>query len=297
MIKVDLVMWTFNGEKTLPQVLDRINKVIPERFVNNKFIVDDHSVDRTRVIAIAKGWSVLFNEGKGISDGANTSLRYVETKFFCSFEQDLLLSWDWWEKVVPVVLRDDVAASSGVRHQYPSTCMRKLHEYSIECYIKQNSELPAYLDMAGRVRSAMSWGRTLDNTIFKTEILRSIGGFPKLRTNGGVDTVLTYLFVMAGYNWPVNFGVVSRHLNKTFQNELRCQYNYGTCHDEIARFVSDLPVNLLGQVIRFFYSPLAAFRPALFKRCPEILFAYPLIRFNLLRGLLDSRKGKRWGNY
>ena len=33
-IKVDLVMWTYNGASTLPMVLKRIGEVIPENFVN-----------------------------------------------------------------------------------------------------------------------------------------------------------------------------------------------------------------------------------------------------------------------
>ena len=291
---VDLVMWTFNGASTLDLVLKRINSVVPKENVNKRFIVDDHSSDCTREIAKKNGWEVLFNEGSGISDGANTALKHVESKLFCSFEQDLLLSLDWWNKIVPAINCSDVAAVSGIRHQYPSVCMRKLHEYTAERYVKWNSGLPAYLNVEGRIKSAMSWGRTLDNTIYRTDVLRSVGGFPSLATNGGVDTVLTYLFVVAGFEWHVDFTLVSQHLNKTFWNELRCQYNYGTCYDEIGRHVPKLPVNLFSQTLRFFYSPFAAIHPALVKRCPEIIFAYPLIRLNCLRGLLDSRKGKMW---
>jgi glycosyltransferase involved in cell wall biosynthesis len=100
-LKVDLVMWTKNGEKTLPLVLNRVNEVIPSEAINRKILVDDHSVDYTQDIADLFGWNIVFNEGKGISDGANTALKNVETEYFISFEQDLLLSRDWWSKIPP----------------------------------------------------------------------------------------------------------------------------------------------------------------------------------------------------
>ena len=74
-MKVDLVMWTLNGEKTLPLVLSRINEVIPKDIVNQKLIVDDGSNDKTVAIARKYGWNVIKNEGKGISDAANTALK------------------------------------------------------------------------------------------------------------------------------------------------------------------------------------------------------------------------------
>ena len=81
-MKVDLVMWTLNGEKTLPLVLSRINEIIPKDIVNQKLIVDDGSKDNTVAISRKFGWNVITNEGKGISDGANTALKHVQTHIF-----------------------------------------------------------------------------------------------------------------------------------------------------------------------------------------------------------------------
>jgi len=83
-------MWTKNGANTLPSVLKRINEVIPGEFVGQKIIVDDKSTDNTREIAKTFGWTVVFNEGTGISDGVNTALKHVSSEYFISFEQDLL---------------------------------------------------------------------------------------------------------------------------------------------------------------------------------------------------------------
>src|SRR4030042_4448469 len=113
--KVDLVMWTKNGANTLPAVLKRINEVIPGEFVGQKIIVDDKSTDNTREIAKTFGWTVVFNKGTGISDGANTALKHVSSEYFISFEQDLLLTREWWEKVPPRIEKNDVAVASGMR--------------------------------------------------------------------------------------------------------------------------------------------------------------------------------------
>ena len=50
-MKVDLVMWTKDGEKFLRQVLSHMEQVIPEKNANQKIIVDDHRGDKTVRIA------------------------------------------------------------------------------------------------------------------------------------------------------------------------------------------------------------------------------------------------------
>ncbi|NIW13622.1 MAG: glycosyltransferase, partial [Candidatus Thorarchaeota archaeon] len=91
--------------------------------------VDDDSVDDTREIAKSFGWQVFFNEGKGISSGANTALKHVTSDFFVSFEQDLLLAWDWWEKIPRLLKGEKVAVASGVRVPNQPEALRKLQEY------------------------------------------------------------------------------------------------------------------------------------------------------------------------
>ncbi len=79
-------------------MLKRIDEVVPQSLVNNRVIVDDRSTDDTRKIAESFGWTAVLNDGAGISDGANTALRHATSERFISFEQDLLLSRDWWKK-------------------------------------------------------------------------------------------------------------------------------------------------------------------------------------------------------
>jgi hypothetical protein len=72
---------------------------------------------------------VVFNEGQGISDGANTALKRVKSEYFLSFEQNLLLACDWWEKIPHLVDNSKVAAASGMRFADKPGSVRKLQQY------------------------------------------------------------------------------------------------------------------------------------------------------------------------
>lgn len=287
---IDLVMWTLNGEKTLGKVLKRINSVVPANKVNQRLIVDDASTDGTVEVAEKCGWNVVANNGTGISDGANTALGYVETECFASFEQDLYLASNWWERVGSKELCGDVAARSGIRQPYPCLSMFKLHEYTAERYVKRKGGLPSYLCTDARNKASMSWGRTLDNTLFDAEVLRRLGGFPVLPVCGGVDTVLTWRYINAGYKWDIDFDVVSLHLNKTLFGSLRSEKFYGSCWDAISFEVPILPMTLTSAIYRFLLSPLSSLHPAIMKRCPSIVMVYPLCRLQVIRGIVYSRK-------
>ena len=207
-------MWTFNGEKTLPQVLNRINKVVPKDVVNQKLIVDDASKDNTVAIAKKYGWTVIKNEGKGISDGANTALKNVKTSYFCSFEQDVYLSSDWWDKVSALILnKNGIGVASGLRF-----LPRNNFCFSIEPYQLARKDIDFY----------GGFGKTLDNTIWNTEALKSVGGFPKVAF-AGIDTFVNHMLESNGYKWLVEYNVKSLHLHYGgFLNEVKHYYFYGS---------------------------------------------------------------------
>jgi glycosyltransferase involved in cell wall biosynthesis len=228
--KVDLGMWTKNGAATLPAVLKRIEQVIPSRYVNNKIISDDQSTDNTVEICESFGWQVIKNDGKGISDGANNVLKHITTEKFVSFEQDLYLAKDWWDKVPPMLEKKEIGAASGMRFANKPPAVKKLQQYVAKKYRGE-----AYLASWLRTRqmAAFTLGKTLDNTIYKTEAVRKIGGFPKIKVNAGVDTTLAYRMQEAGFYWIVDYNVQSIHIRQGLRQELKHQYWYGTQLDEI----------------------------------------------------------------
>lgn len=290
--KVDLVMWTKNGAETLPLVLKRIGEVIPKEFVHKRVIVDDRSTDNTREIARSYGWAIVFNEGSGISDGANTALKYVTSDYFISFEQDLLLARDWWNKI-PEYLKDPkVAAASGMRFADKPRGVGKLQQYVAKKY-RGEAELASWL--RSRQMAAFTLGKTLDNTIYKTKVINKLAGFPEMRVNAGVDAVLAYKVQQADYNWVVDYNVQSIHLRQGLKQELHHQYWYATQLCEIWRKIETEtnkppPITKMGIVFRFCVSPFTGLFVALTTREPTITYIHPLIRFYYLKGLLEASR-------
>ncbi|HUK85272.1 MAG TPA: glycosyltransferase family 2 protein [Candidatus Acidoferrum sp.] len=290
--KVDLVMWTKNGAQTLPIVLKRINEAIPQEFVNKKIIVDDASTDATPTVATSFGWSVIPNKGHGISDGANTALEQATADFFVSFEQDLLLALDWWRKIPPLLEKSNVAVASGMRFADKPVGVKKMQEYVGKKY-RGESKLAPWLK--SRDMSAFTLGKTLDNTIYKTKIIRALGGFPKLRINAGVDTTLAYKIDNSGYKWIVDYNMQSIHLRKGLRQELNHQYWYGTQLYEIWRKIGTEsnkppPVTKLGVIRRFCISPFTGLFIAIQTKESTIMYIHPLVRFYYMKGLLQTSK-------
>lgn len=206
----DLVMWAKNGSRTLAPVLRRINQVIPRVLIGKRILVDDSSSDNTCDIARRFFWKPVPNRGQGISDAANTALSHVISPFFISFEQDLLLSTDWFTRI-PRMVRGNVIIASGVRIPcYPKSLV-KLQEYTLEKYAEHKT-----------------LAHTLDNTMYRTQDLINLGGFPKQsKDKAGLDIELYRRVKQAGFQWLVDYGLRSLHLRKGISQELRHAFWYG----------------------------------------------------------------------
>jgi len=270
--KVDLVMWTKNGEKFLPKVFKRIDEVIPQKVINKKILVDDHSTDNTIEIAKNFKWDVYKNPSTGIPSGANEALRHVETEFFISIEQDILLAKDWWTKIPRHMEDAKVAVAQGIRlPTHP--ILRKLVEYSEydKALARRN------------IKEQTSIANSIDNNIYRTDIIKRLGGFPitcPLFTDG-------YLFDMvesSGFRWIVDSRVVSEHIRPGLLYELQHSYAY------TIRRRRDLETNLFNMLRILSFSPLRALHIVYKKRCPELFFFYPLFRLVMLKAFLDRKK-------
>jgi glycosyltransferase involved in cell wall biosynthesis len=261
--KLDLVMWTKNSAKTLPYVLNRIDKVIPKKVINNKIIVDDHSTDKTVEIAKSFGWYVYNNPGTGIASGANEALKHVTTRFFASFEHDVLLSKDWWEKISRHMEDESVAVAQGVRLP-TNLVLRKIEEYALR------------REEAYRLIS-------LDNNIFCTEKIRQVGGFPS-ECPVCIDQNLRDNIEKAGFKWIIDKSVVSDHLRQSVKEELNHHYQHSL---RVRRELGESFFNLLR---RFAFSPIRALHVVYEEKCPQIFIVYPYIRFIKLKAFLDRRK-------
>lgn len=190
MLKVDVAMWAKNGERTLPSVLKRIDEVIPTENINRRLFIDDKSIDQSRQIAKDFNWEIHDNKSGFICGGANTALSLVETEFFVSIEQDLYLNKHWWDRIPKLIQkRKDAITAQGVR----VILNRGLSGISKWAIFRKRTS------------------KTLDNNIWRTKLLKMLGGFPNDPI--AVDSVLDYFYVRpSGLKWIVDFNVVSIHL-------------------------------------------------------------------------------------
>lgn len=286
-LKVDLCLWSRNGAATLGYVLNRINQVIPSSVVNRKFIIDDNSTDFTPQIARCYEWEVIKNEGKGISDGANTALKNVETEFFCSFEQDLLLAPNWWRKIPKLVEEYNATVAEGIRLANKPPGVRALELYGItkNRTILNNPNRYSH----AKVLEASTYGPTLDNTMYKTQVVRDMGGFPNLPNRGaGVDTVLSKKIRDKGFKWLVDYDVVSTHLRKGLRDEINHMLWCGKTFPIVNRVMFSQKITLSSLLLRMVLSPFRALEIAVKMREPNVTYTYPLMRLASFKGISDG---------
>lgn len=241
-IKIDLVMWTHNSEKTLTEVLQRIQEVIPSQYINRKIITDDYSKDKTREIAKDFGWEVHMNNGRGLHDNTKTAISLVSAPIFCSFEHDIILARDWWKKISKFMEDPSVVVAQGTRISTNPT-FRMLDDYS-----NKRGDIPH---------------ETLDNCIAKTEIVRKfgyneVGTPPKLKAEG--------------LKWIVEQTVTSDHIRESMWENVKHDFRMQSL------FSATSKQRLL--CFRILLTSLIRAAHIVYKtNCSMVLLLYPVDRF------------------
>jgi len=103
-IKVDVCLITHNSEKFLNRVLYNIKEVIPYRRI---VLVDGESKDGTLKIAEKHGCEII----KSVANmGRQRTIAYqtMETEWFYSSDDDIILPKNYWQMVSLYIKRDDV---------------------------------------------------------------------------------------------------------------------------------------------------------------------------------------------
>lgn len=274
-LRTDFVLWAKNAGRDFRTVLYQFDRVVPAEYIGRKLLVDDYSTDSTRQIAKQHGWTIIPNEGSGISDGANTALKYVEMEQFVSLEQDVVLAKDWWRNI-PKLLKGKTVVASGVRLPNRPKALHILQRLVTERYRAQ--------------KGFTLYGKTLDNTIYKTEAIRELGGFPCPYIGAGVDTVLAKMVDNAGYSWKVDFDTRSTHLRTGLWDELRHYFWYGRCHRKLMCELGEHAPSFLHVLGVTGFSPIRGIQLAIQGKAWQIAYIYPLIRLcgfaGILRGYL-----------
>lgn len=270
--KVDLVMWTKNGERFLSQVLKRIDEVIPHEVICKKILVDDHSVDKTIHIAKEFNWEVYLNPRSGTASGANEALRHVACEFFVSVEQDVVLAKNWWQKIPQYMENESIAVAQGIRLSTQHT-LRKLDEYVYD-RIKGTDPL--------------QFGVSMDNNIFRTKVIREIGGFPNICPVCTDTILMKKIMLETPYRWVIDRTIISDHIRPSISYYLKHNYDL-TMRCANSKYCVPYGERSSRMLLLFLFSPVRALHILYKKKCLKILWVYPMIRYQKLKGCIDRR--------
>jgi glycosyltransferase involved in cell wall biosynthesis len=253
-VKVDLIMWTYNSEKILPRVLQRIKEVIPHQNISRKIITDDHSTDNTVIIAKKFGWEVYPNKGKGVNDNTATAINLVTAPIFCSFEHDIIISKDWWIKLYPQILTEENVVVQGVRES-TNTSFKK-----IDAYYNNRNDMPH---------------ESLDNNIAKTKYIQMFG-----YNERATPSQLRKL----NLKWIVDSNVISEHIRKNFWSNIKHDYKMQK------NLCSSTKFKIL--CLRMWLtSPIRALQLTLKTNYPPIFIIYPIDRFAIFIATIKIKNG------
>jgi hypothetical protein len=164
--------------------------------------------------------------------------------------------------------------------------LRKLQQYTAK---KSRGEV--FILHKSRQAAPYRFGKTLDNTAYKTRIIRALGGFPQVRRNAGVDVILSYKVSEAGFQWIVDYNVQSTHLRYGLKSELRHEEWHGFTLPKIYRRIKQEigkqpSTTKRSTLFRFLFSPAMGLFIALTMNEPSIVYIYPLVRLYYVKGLL-----------
>jgi glycosyltransferase involved in cell wall biosynthesis len=253
-MKVDVCIWTKNGEKTLPIVLRRIGQVIPN--IGRKIAVDDGSTDNTRNILRQFDWKVYPNSKGFINGGTSEALRHVRSKWFISVEQDVLLSPNWWQIVSQHLSDKNVAVAQGIER---STCRA---EYAFE-------------------RLSLGQWSSIGNNIYRTSIIRQIGFVD--------DTVMMKPFhdkILANnYKWIVDERAESTHIHGNLLSAVNHSVQFYKLTKQITYVDKLTNIRYLASIL---YSPIKGLKLAVKVREPQVLILH-IIRSLALWKVKTSR--------
>ena len=180
--QITLYVPCYNANSTIEQCLNSLlEQSIP---VHSLFLVNDGSTEKLPVTSVP---IINHPENLGLAAARNTALKACETSLIASVDSDVVVAKDWLEKLLDRMNSGDVVGVAG-----------RMDEY----YKK---------DIGDRWRArhmAQHWGEDAlinpsflfgANTLMKTEVLKSVGGFDtRCRTNNEDRTMCKNIYEKGG---------------------------------------------------------------------------------------------------
>lgn len=235
-----------------------IAKAVPESAVCHRYVIDGGSADATCEIARGLGWRVVLAKQRGIPFQANQGLALVDTPIFASFEQDIGLNPDWFTTLIPRLLASPkTAVVQGLRAASGSKYLEAIDGYNV-----RHGLVPR-------------WIYSIDNNVYRTDALRSVGGFPP-DCAVSADGAMRNNLLRKGWMWEVSRDIVSLHYRDSFVKHLRHVVIQSAEHKVLWETYPEYRIpDKLG---RFVAAPLTSAKMASEAHAPGVFLAFPLLR-------------------
>lgn len=161
-MNVDVVVCTYNSDRFLESCLESVYSNVP---VNNLYIVDNYSTDRTLEIAVHYNAKVVQSKCS-LAEARKLSFNLVETPYFVNVDSDVVLCTDWFKRLMKY-WDSDVGCVCGIT-------------------VDQHPLQKAYLESMWKLRRAESYDIAhLPNMIARKDALVDVE-FPKAILGGSV---------------------------------------------------------------------------------------------------------------
>ena len=129
-------------------------------------------------------------------------------------------------------------------------------------------------DVLGRKPSLVS----IDNNIFRSKVVRSMGGFPDDCLICTDMILMKRISAETSYKWIIDSNVTSLHIRNDLKESLEHQYKMGPLCARTPYCIHEENASLGVNFRILLTSPFRSLQIALKKNCPSILWAYPLLR-------------------
>lgn len=221
------------------QYLDRVlPAALAQTYPIKEFvIVDDGSKDNTLEVARKYPVTILQHEkNKGLAAVRNTALAYVKTEFIAAIDADVQLEPDWLERLMPNFERPGVVGVGG-----------KLTE--------KYTKGPANAYRTDKMRQHYGDQWLLDpgplggcDTVFRTEILREMGGYNEQYRTNYEDCDMCQRILAKGYHlvyepatcWHLREDTISSILRTAWRWDFYQNYFAGEYNSPLRRYLANL---------------------------------------------------------
>lgn len=186
---LDVVICAKNRAEVLERVLQQTIHEVPFREL---IVIYGSSKDRTKEIAEKYTKKVFWDLDKGLGAARNLGIRKTSSELVAMIDTDVVLTKDWYKRLVKHFEDPKVAAASGITifgHGFPP--LQRLYEY-------------------WRWTDPQIWYQG-SNTVFKRDSVLEAGNFDETITGSGEDYDMYKRILAAGYTWVSDRKVIVYH--------------------------------------------------------------------------------------